>query len=123
GQRAEPAGRPRGEAGPPRVASGAGRPLVESEPLIDLWYIVVRQEPFHGHADHRIDRGDGRAARQFSHGFGEELRIKIVAHGGDVAVLLGAQEVAGAPDLEIAQGELEPRAELGQLLEGPEAPL
>src|SRR5437667_12688078 len=62
-------------------------------------------------------------AGQFSHGFGQEFRIKIVAAGGDVAVLLGPQEVPGAPDLEVPHRELEPRAELGKLLQGSQAPL
>ena len=40
-----------------------------------------------------------------------------------MTVLLGAEQVARAADLEIAQRELEPGAQLGELLEHPEAML
>ncbi len=40
-----------------------------------------------------------------------------------MAVLLGAQEVAGASDLEVTHGQLEPRAQLGQFLKGAQPPL
>src|SRR6185295_20193793 len=47
----------------------------------------------------------------------EELRIQIEPHRGDMAMLLGPQEVAGPPDLEVAEGQLEPRPQLGELLD------
>ena len=40
-----------------------------------------------------------------------------------MAVLLGAEQVARPPDLEVAEGELEPGAELRELLERAEASL
>src|SRR5205807_2083264 len=83
------------------VVGGAGQALVEGEPLIDLGHIVFGDEAFLRDADHGLHARGGRLAAQFSHGFGEEFRVKIVPHGGNVAVLLGAQEVAGAADLEV----------------------
>ena len=65
----------------------------------------------------------GRLALQFSHSFLEELGVQIEPHGGDVAVLLGAEQVPRPADLEVAQGQLEAGAELRQLLDDPEPPL
>ena len=100
-----------------------GEALVQGEALVDFGHVLLRQEALGADADHRLDGGDRRLTPQFSHGLPEKLRVKIVAHGGDVAVLLGAQQVARAADLEVAHGELEARAQLGQLLEHPQPPL
>ena len=46
------------------------------------------------------------------------LQVEVVAHGLHVAVLLGAQHVAGTPDFQVAHGNLEARAELRKLPDG-----
>ena len=40
-------------------------------------------------------------------GLAEELAVEVEADLGDVAGLLGAEEVAGAADLEVAHGDFE----------------
>ena len=54
-------------------------------------------------------------------GLGDELDVEVVADRGDVPRLVRAQEVAGASDLEVAHGDLEPRAQLGVLADRAEA--
>src|SRR5207248_2698676 len=79
--------------------------------------------------DERL-RLDRRRGREGDHGLalaGLDALDAEGAGGGadahDVQALLGPQQVAGPPDLEVAQGELEARPQLGQLLQGPEPPL
>ena len=57
-------------------------------------------------------------ALQLGHRLGDHLHVQVVADGGDVAGLVAAEQVAGAPDLEVAHGDLEPRAQLGVLADG-----
>jgi hypothetical protein len=46
-------------------------------------------------------------------GLGDHLHVQVVAHGGDVAALAGAQQVAGAADLQVLHGDAKARAQLG----------
>ncbi len=48
------------------------------------------------------------------------LDVEVVADRGDVAGLVGAEQVARAADLEVAHRDLEPRAELGLLADRPQ---
>ena len=48
----------------------------------------------------------------------EELAIEVESDGGDVAGLLGTEEVACAADFEVAHGDLEAGSERGVLLDG-----
>ena len=57
-------------------------------------------------------------ALQLGHDLADHLAVQVVADRGDVARLAGAEQVAGAPDLEVAHGDLEPRAQLGGLADG-----
>ena len=45
----------------------------------------------------------------------EQLHVQVEADGADVAALLGAEQVAGAADLEVAQRDLEAGAQLRRL--------
>ena len=54
-------------------------------------------------------------------GVGEQAHVEVEADGADVAALLGAEEVAGAADLEVAQGDLEAGAQLRRLEDGLQA--
>ena len=56
-----------------------------------------------------------RLALQLGHRLGDHLAVEVVADRGDVAGLAGAEQVAGAADLEVAHGDLEARAQLGGL--------
>ena len=47
--------------------------------------------------------------------FGHHLDVEVEADRGDVTRLLGAEQVAGAADLEVAHRDLEPRTEIGEL--------
>ena len=58
---------------------------------------------------------------QALHGLFEELAVHLEADAGDVAVLLGAKQVARAADLEVAHGDLEAGAELSEFLHGLQA--
>src|SRR5206468_4998406 len=100
-----------------------GQALVDSQALIHLGNIAIGQERLHAHVDDGLDRRATRLAAQFSHGLCQELRVKIEAHRGNVAVLLRAQQIAGAADLQIPHGEPEPSPELGHLLDHLEPPL
>ena len=51
------------------------------------------------------------------HGVFEQLAVQFVADGGDVAALLRAEDIAGATDLQVAQSDLEPGPQLGELLD------
>ena len=67
----------------------------------------------------QVDRAEGasseRLAAQLAHRLLEQLQIGLDADRRDVAALLAAQEVAGAADFEIAGGDTEARAEVGEL--------
>ncbi len=55
---------------------------------------------------------------QLGHRLAHHLHVEVVADGRDVARLVGAQQVARTPDLEVAHGDLEARPELGVLADG-----
>ena len=74
-----------------------------------------------GQVDRDLDRLGRRGAGQLADGLGDHLAVEVVADRGDVAGLLGAEDVPGTPDLEVAHGELEPGAEVVELLDRLEA--
>ena len=67
-------------------------------------------------------RGWGRAglAPRLGHRLGHQLDVEVVPDGGDVARLVGAEQVARAADLEVAHGDLESGSELGVLADRPQ---
>ena len=71
----------------------------------------------HVGVDRRIDahrpRDRAPLARQLRDRLAEQLDVELEAERGHVAGLLGAEQVAGAADLEIAHGDREARAQLG----------
>ena len=80
--------------------------------------VVARQVRVDGQVDGDLDRlGDGLAL-ELGDGLGDHLAVEVEADGGDVARLVGAEQVAGAADLEVAHGDLEPGAEVGELADG-----
>ncbi len=60
-------------------------------------------------------------ALQLGHRLGHHLDVEVVADGGDVAGLVAPEQVAGPADLQVAQGDLEARAQLGVVPDGPQA--
>ncbi len=57
--------------------------------------------------------GQARLPRKLGDGLVQHLHVELEAERCDVAGLLGAEQVARAPDLEVAHRDLEPGAELG----------
>ena len=73
--------------------------------------------------------GDGQVCRTlrllapflapfFQNGIFQQFQIHIIAHGHHVARLLRAQQIAGAPDLQIPHGDFEAGAEFGKFPDG-----
>ena len=58
---------------------------------------------------------------EFGNGFGENLLIGLISQIGDETTLLGAQEIAGAADVEILHGDVDAAAEIGKALDGLQA--
>ncbi len=56
-----------------------------------------------------------------SHGAIEHLDVEVEPQRRDVAVLAGAQELAGAADLQVRRGQPEARAQLAELLQSAQA--
>ena len=83
--------------------------------------ILSASEATYDGRDERVDAGvdahrpDGgaRLAGELGHGLVQHLDVELEAERGDVARLLGAEQVAGAADLEVAHRDLEAGAELG----------
>ena len=63
-----------------------------------------------------MDLGRHRFALQFPDRLIEQAHIGVEAHRVDVAVLLSAQQVSGAAQLEIERRDLEARAQIAELL-------
>lgn len=55
---------------------------------------------------------------QALNGLPQQLAVELEADGGDMAALLGAEQVAGAADFKVAHGYFEAAAQLGVLLDG-----
>ena len=60
----------------------------------------------------------GHLTLQLGDRLGHQLAVQVVADRSDVPALAGAQQVAGAADLEVAHRDLEARAQLGGLADG-----
>ena len=80
-------------------------------------HVVARQVGPPGQLDRAVEERllglvGQRPGRRF-----QERAIELVADALDVAGLLGAQDVAGAADFQVAQGDLEAGPQLGELLD------
>ena len=67
-----------------------------------------------GCRQHVLDQVLVTAAADPLHGVPEHLHVHLETDGGDGAVLLGAEQVARAADLEVAERDLEAHPELVQ---------
>ena len=75
-----------------------------------------------------VGRGGGQGvgfaalfALQFADGFLEQLGVQVKADFMDVAALVGAEDVAGAADFEVAHSDAETGAQVGGFEDGLEA--
>ena len=65
-------------------------------------------EAFTGRSTRDLDRQPDRLPLQLGDGFGHHANVEVVADGADVAGLVAPEQVAGAANLEVAHGDLEP---------------
>ena len=56
-------------------------------------------------------------ALQLAHGLLQQAHVHIEADGVDMAVLLAAQQIARAAQFQIERGDLEPGAQIAELLQ------
>ena len=59
---------------------------------------------------------------QFGHRFAHDFLVGLETNVGDKPALLGTQQVARAADVEILHRNVEPRPQVGELLDGPQTP-
>ena len=91
------------------------RRTVGLEPGGLLGHVILGQVGVDRQLDGYLGRLSDRFALQLGYRFGHHLAIEVVADGGDVPGLRRTQQVAGAPDLEVAHGNAKARAQLGGL--------
>ena len=128
GQRQEPVGRGRQRPvavdpfGPDVVHVGhggrRGQPPVRLQAGVLGRHVVLGQVRVARDVERHGGRRRPGLAPGLGHRLGHQLHVEVVAHRGDVARLVRAQQVAGPPDLQVAHGDLEARAELGVLADG-----
>ena len=97
-----------------------GQPLVQVEPQVDLREVVLGHADIGLEVDLRLDLFDGLALL-LADRLVEQVHEIFVADRLHRPALPVAEEVAGAADLEVLGRQPEPRAQLGELLEGLEA--
>ena len=77
--------------------------------------IILRDSHVESQAQRRAQLWRGRFALKLRDGALQHLRINIESHGFDVAVLLPAQHIACATQLQIQRGNPESRSEFAEL--------
>ena len=100
-----------GRAGDRDLAVGVHAVAVEGD--VVLRDVGGRPEVDHGRGQ-RLDL----LVLHLVHGVGQHLAVHLVADHLDVARLLGAEDVARAADLQVAQGDPEARAQVRVFLDG-----
>ena len=93
------------------MVAGGGDPAVEVEAERLLRDPARRHERLHRQVDPQLPLLRHRLALQLLHRLLQDADVGVEPDGGDVAVLLGAEHVAGAPQLQVAQGDAEAAAE------------
>ena len=102
------------------AAERQGSVLPQAGPHVG--HVVAGQHLRHGDLELGVEAAQVERALGLGHGLFEELHVGVEAHGLDVAVLLVAQHGARAPQLHVGPRDGEARAQLGVLLEHPQAP-
>ena len=103
------------------VAGDRGEAPVGLEPQLLLGHVVEGQEGVGRHVELDLGRLARRLALHLGDGLVDHLDVEVVADRGDVAALVLAEQVARAPDLQVAHGDLEPAAQLRRLADGAQA--
>ena len=85
-----------------------GEPAVELDLHARAGDVVAGQVGTPGELDRAVEERLFGLVGQAAHGRLQQRAIQLVADALDVAGLLGAQDVAGAADLQVAHGDLEP---------------
>ncbi len=104
-----------------RGAGDVGDSFVGAKALMFVGDVGGRDADIEAEVESGVDLGDDLLAAQFMHGFFEEADVHIEADGGDVAVLLAAQDVAGSAEFEIEGGDFEASAEVAEFFQSGEA--
>jgi len=95
------------------------QPTVGLEAQLFLGHVVDGQERIGGHVELHFAGCLGRClALHLANGLGDHLAVQVVPHSCDVTALRLAQQVAGAPNLQVAHGDLEAAAQLGCFADG-----
>ena len=94
------------------------------QPAVDLHPLAVGLDVAAGDVgldvQLQVDRPEvlDRLVLEPADGLVEQLAVQLVADGGDVAALLGAEDVARPADLQVAHGDAEAGPEVGVFLDG-----
>src|SRR5207253_4354400 len=92
-----------------------GDPAVELELALAAGDVVVRDGRRKRQVDRDLTESRGpRGPPLLVHGLLEEPGIELEADRGDVAMLLGAEDVPRATDLQVVHGDLEPGTQLAR---------
>ena len=111
-----------GEDGVDRLDRRRARePAVGAHALVDRVDVLLGQERRHRQVDAHLRMRDDRLASRFADRLHQHLREQVEADRREVAGLLGAEQRAGAADLEVAHGDLDAAAQVGVLADGHEA--
>ena len=126
GQRAEAVDQLGGEGFDVALILDLGQPPVERKPHRQIGDVVLGNEQRRADGDLRrpaVGSGRGDAGLEAEHRLFQHLLVELEADLLDVAGLFLAQEIAGAADIEIVRGKLEPGAERVERLQHLEPPL
>ena len=99
-----------------------GELLVAAQAQTLVAHVLGREERRDRERDRDLrGRLHDRLALQRRHGIGEQMVVQLESHRGDLAVLLLAEQVAGAANLEVAHRQLESGAEVLQVADDVES--
>src|SRR6266851_5473748 len=101
--------------------SNRGDALVGAQAEIFAGDVVLRDSNVKAKAEGGAEVGRAFLAFQFGNGALQHLTVHIEADGFDVTVLLAAEHVAGAAQLEVESGDAESGAQFAELFHGGEA--
>ena len=93
------------------MVAGGRDPAVQVQPQRLLRDPPRRDERLHRQVDAELLLLRERLALHLGHRLLQDPAVRVEPDRRDVAVLLGAEQVAGAADLQVAQRDLEPAAE------------
>ena len=101
---------------------GAARQLlVQGHALEAVLDVFLGHEGVLGELDFRVEGRQDLGPLHLLHGLAQHAVVGLEAHRRDVPALLQPQDVAGPADLQVAHGDLEAAAQVGELLQGIQA--